>query len=321
VKLFFTNDNGTFVYDPQTATKAVEIETEADWDRIMAYYQESCIRVLEERVEFVPKSLLRAQHWNTNQPGTTVFMPVVDQTAEYIDFLLGVFDYEGYGYHLFDDMKGQSAGLQSWIDSGKLKGPKVDLSSFEFTMLQLNLAPAYMILENIHLVAEAMGLGSVVFGGYTGTVMLGVTPLSKGLGFRSVTDKDGKPNPVGLDGVFEAYCPPYYRSMDEAIDAFVDRKFGSGAPYSADYKGVAPFKDWPGIQPHYHHISKASLDQVKAFCSYVYETHGRFPVTFDTMLIPIWLQVHHLDLDFYEKYYPREMVTEVQRRHMEGWHK
>ena len=321
VKLFFTNDDGTFVYDPQTATKAVEIETEADRDRIMTYYQESSIKVLDERVEFVPKSLLRAQHWNTNQPGTTVFIPVVDQTAEYIDFLLGVFDYEGYGYHLFDDVKGQLAGLQDWIDSGKLKGPRVDLSSFEFTMLQLNLAPAYMMLENIHLVAEAMGLGSVVFGGYTGTVMLGVTPLSKGLGFRSVTDKEGKPNPVGLDGVFEAYCPPYYRSMDEAIDAFVDKKFGSGAPYSADYKGVAPFKDWPGIQPHYHRISKASLDQVKAFCSYVYETHGRFPVTFDSVLIPIWLQVHHLDLDFYDKYYPKEMVTEVQRRHIELWHK
>ena len=321
VKLFFTNDDSTFVYDPRSATKPVEIESEADWDRIMTYYRQNCIKVLKERVEFVPKSLLRAIHWNTNQPGTTVFIPVIDQTAEYIDFLLGVFDYEGYGYQLFDDMKGQIAGLQNWIETGRLKGPKVDLSSYEFTMLELNLAPAYMMLENIHLVAGAMGLGSVVFGGYTGTVMLGVTPMSKGLGFRSVTGKNGKPNPVGLDGVFEAYCPPYYRSMDEAVDAFVAKKFGSGAPYAADYEGVVPFKDWTKVQPHYHHPSKASLDMVKAFCSYVYETYGRFPATFDTMLVPIWLQVHHLDLDFYKKYYPHEMVTEAQRRHMRLWHK
>lgn len=321
VKLFFTNDNGTFAYDPQRATKPVEIETEADREKIMTYYRESCIKVLEERVEFVPKSLLRAIHWNTNKPGTTVFIPVVDQTAEYIDYLLGVFDYEGHGYQLFDDIKDQPAGLQSWIDAGKLKGPKVALSSYEFTILQLNLAPAYMMLENIHLVAEAMGLGSVVFGGYTGTVMLGVTPMSKGLGFRSLAGKDGKPNPVGLDGVFEAYCPPYYQSMDEAIDAFVDQKFGSRGTFSADYEGVAPFKDWPEIQPHYHKPSQLSIDQVKAFCSYVHETYGRFPATFDTMLVPIWLQVHHLDLDFYDKYYPKEMVTEVQRRHTELWHK
>ncbi len=145
--------------------------------------------------------------------------------------------------------------------------------------------------------------------------------MSKGLGFHSVTGKDGKPNPVGLDGVFEAYCPPYYRSMDEAIDAFIEKKFGSGNPFAADYEGVMPFKDWAKIQPHYKRPSKATVDQVKALCSYVYETHGRIPATFDTMLVPIWLQAHHLDLDFYDKYYPREMVTEAQRRHMELWHK
>jgi len=321
VKLFFTNDGGTFVYDPQTATRPVEIETEADWEKIMTYYRESCIKVLDERVEFVPRSLLRSIHWNTNKPGTTVFIPVVDQTAEYIDFLLGVFDYEGYGYQMFDDKKGQQAGLQSWIESGRLKGPKVNLTSYEFNMVGLNQAPAYMMMENIHLVAEAMGLGSVVFGGYTGTVMLGVTPMSKGLGFRSVTGKDGKLNPVGLDGIFEAYCPPYYGSMDEAIDAFVDKKFGAGAPFAADYKGLVAFKDWKRIQSRYHHPSRASIDLVKAFCRYVYETYGRFPATFDTMLVPIWLQVHHLDVDFYDEYYPKEMVTEAQRRHIELWHK
>ncbi|MFC2002341.1 hypothetical protein ACFLV4_00070 [Chloroflexota bacterium] len=321
VKLFFTNDDGTFVYHPQTATKPLEIESEADWAKIMTQYRESCIKVLDERAEFVPKSLLRSMHWNTNQPGTTVFIPVVDQTAEYIDYLLGVFDYEGYGYHLFDDMKGQMAGLQGWVDSGKLKGPKVDLSSLELNVLELNLAPAYMMLENIHLVAEAMGLGSVVFGGYTGKVMLGVAPMSKGLGFHSVTDQDGKSNPVGLDGVFEAYCPPYYRNMDEAVEAFVARKFGSGGLFSADYEGLAPFKDWKEMQPLYHHPSQTSIDQVKAFCSYVYETYGRFPATLDTMMVVIWLQVHHLDLEFYDKYYPREMVTEVQRHHMGLWHK
>jgi len=321
VKLFFTNDDGTSVYHPQTVTKPVEIETEADWETIMTQYREGCIKVMDERVEFVPKSLLRAIHWNTNQPGTTVFIPVIDQTVEYIDFLLGVFDVEGYGYQMFDDMKGQPAGLQEWVDSGKLKGPKVNLSSFESTMSAVNQSPAYMMLENIHLVAEAMGLGSVVFGGYTGKVMLGVTPMSKGLDFHSVADKNGKSNPVGLDGVFEAYCPPYYRDMDEAVEAFVAKKFGSGGHFSADYQGLAPFKDWQKIQPHYHHPSQTSIDQVKAVCRYIYETYGRFPATLDTMQVVIWLQVHHLDLEFYDSYYPKEMVTEAQRRHVERWHK
>ena len=320
-KLFFTNDNGTFVYDPKKATKPVEIDTEADRERIMTYYKEDCIKVLDERVEFVPRALLGVMHWNTNQPGTTVFIPIIDQSEEYINFLLAIFEVEGYGYKVFDDMKGQSAGLQHWIDAGKLKGPQVPLASFENSLMLSDLAPAYLILENIHLVAEAMGLGSVMFGGYTGQIMLGITPMSKGLGFRAQIGKDGRPNPVGLDKIYEAYCPPYYKDMNEAVDAFVEKKFGSGGSHTAEYKGATSFKDWKTIQSDFNIPSKTSIDQVKAICNYVYETYGRFPATIDTKLLPVWLQVHHLDLDFYDKNYAPGIVTEVQRQHMQLWHK
>jgi len=320
-KLFFTNDSGTFVYDPKKATKPVEIDTEADREKIMTYYQEDCVKVLDERVEFVPRALLGVMHWNTNQPGTTVFIPIIDQSEEYINFLLAIFEVEGFGYKLFDDMKGQSAGLQQWIDSGKLRGPQVSLASFENSLTLSDLAPAYLILENIHLVAEAMGLGSVMFGGYTGQIMLGITPMSKGLGFRAQIGKDGRPNPVGLDKIFEAYCPPYYKDMNEAVDAFVDKKFGRGGSHTAEYKGTTSFKNWKTIQSDFHIPSKTSIDQVKAICTYVYETYGRFPATVDTKLLPVWLQVHHLDVDFYDKYLAEGMVTEAQRQHMQLWHK
>jgi hypothetical protein len=49
--------------------------------------------------------------------------------------------------------------------------------------------------------------------------------VMQALGFRMV-DPDGTPafaNPVGLDGVLEGYCPPYYPSMDAAVDAVVAR--------------------------------------------------------------------------------------------------
>jgi len=320
-KLFFTNDNGTFVYDPKKATKPVEIDTEADRERIMTYYKEDCIKVLDERVEFVPRALLGVMHWNTNQPGTTVFIPIIDQSEEYINFLLAIFEVEGYGYKMFDDMKGQSAGLQQWIDAGKLKGPQVPLTSFENSLMLSDLAPAYLILENIHLVAEAMGLGGVMFGGYTGQIMLGITPMSKGLGFGAQIGKDGRANPVGLDKIYEAYCPPYYKDMNEAVDAFVEKKFGGGGSHTAEYKGTTSFKDWKTIQSDFNIPSKTSIDQVKAICTYVYETYGRFPATTDTKLLPVWLQVHHLDIDFYDKNFAKGIVTEAQRQHMQTWHK
>lgn len=320
-KLFLTNDNGTFLYDPQKATKHVEIETESDWDKIIVQYTESCTKLSNERVEFIPKLLGGTMSWNINQPGTTIFIPVIDQSEEYINFMLGIFDKEGFGYRMIDDIKGQSAGLQQFIDSGKLKGPEIPVSSTEMNLLYGNIAPAYLILENIHLAAEAMGLGGVMFSGYTGQIVLGVTSWSKGLGFRSNKTKDGKVNPIGLDGIFEAYCPPYYKNMEDAIDAFIDKKYGSNGVYSAGRKGLTPFKDWKKVQPDFNMPSKLSIDQVKAYFSYLYDTYGRVPATFDTKLLPVWLQVHHLDIEFYDKYFPPEIITQEHRNHIKTWHK
>jgi len=271
-------------------------------------------------VELIPKLLGNTMNWNINKPGTTIFIPVVDQTAEYINFILSVYDREGRGYRMMDDIKNQSAGLQQFIDNGQLKGPDIPVSSTETNVQYGNIAPAYLMLENIHLVAEAMGLGAIMFSGYVGQIVLGVTPFSKGLGFRASTTKDGKLNPVGLDGIFEAYCPPYYKNMDEAVDAFCERKYGTNGIYSAEYSGLTPFKNWKGIQPDFNRPSELSLRQVKSYFSYLYDQYGRIPATLDTMLLPVWLQVHHLETEFYDKYFPEEMMTQEHRNHMKLWH-
>jgi len=319
-RLFFTNDSGTYLYNPDQAGRHAEVEDVDDWDRIIAQYKGKCIKILDERVEFIPKLLGNTMNWNINKPGTTIFIPVVDQTAEYINFILSVYDREGRGYRMMDDIKNQSAGLQQFIDNGQLKGPDIPVSSTETNVQYGNIAPAYLMLENIHLVAEAMGLGAIMFSGYVGQIVLGVTPFSKGLGFRASTTKDGKLNPVGLDGIFEAYCPPYYKNMDEAVDAFCERKYGTNGIYSAEYSGLTPFKNWKGIQPDFNRPSELSLRQVKSYFSYLYDQYGRIPATLDTMLLPVWLQVHHLETEFYDKYFPEEMMTQEHRNHMKLWH-
>jgi hypothetical protein len=321
-KLFFTRDNGTFVYDPKTATKPVEIDTETDREKIMTYFKEDCHKIMPNRVKMFSEAMLPPLVWNINRPGTTVFIPVVDAIGGYLSTVIS--SLVRGGYQLFDDMKKQPAGLQKWIDSGDLKGPSVGLASFEKSLQRgIFAAPAYLMMEHIHLVAEAMGLGSVMFAGYTGEVMLGITPMGKGLGFRAVKDKEGNLNPVGLNGVFEAYCPPFYKSMDDAIDAFLEEMSSPASALGPDYKGALPFENeyWQKIRPEFHgELSKKHIDMVKAFCNYVYDTYGRIPVTSNAKMIPIWLQVHHLDIDFYEKHYAEGMVTAVQKNHMKLWH-
>jgi hypothetical protein len=321
-KLIFTHDNGTFIYDPKTATKPVEIDTEPDREKIMTYFREDCHKIMPERVEMYPEAMLPPLVWNINQPGTTVFIPVIDSVEAYLGTVIN--SIVRGGYQIFDDMKERPAGLQKWIDSGDLKGPPVSLTSFEKTMQRgIFYASAFIMMEHIHLVAEAMGLGSVIFAGYTGEVMLGITPMGKGLNFRVVEDKEGNLNPVGLDGYFEAYCPPYYKSMDDAVDAILESMFSPASTLGPDYKGVLPFEYeyWQKIRPESGgRPSEKHVDMVKSFCNYVYDTYGRIPAMSNAKSIPIWLQVHHLDIDFYEKYYAEGMVTEVQKNHMKLWH-
>ncbi len=321
-RLFFTSDEGTFIYDPKTGTKTVEIDTEPDRDKIMTYFKKDCHKVMPERVKMFSEAMLPSLVWNINQPGTSVFIPVVDTIGGYLSTVIN--SIVRGGYQIFDDIKKQPAGLQKWIDSGDLKGPPVSLSSFEKSMQRgIFSASAYMMMEHIHLVAEAMGLGSVIFAGYTGEVMLGVTPMGKGLGFRVEKDKEGGLNPVGLDGYFEAYCPPYYKNMDDAIDAMLDEMSNPASTLGPEYKGVLPFEReyWQKIRPESHGgLSSTHIEMVKSFCNYIYDTYGRIPVTTNAKMIPIWLQVHHLDIDFYKKHYAEGMVTQVQENHMKLWH-
>ncbi len=319
MKLFFTDDNGLFVYDPKGATKSVEIETEDDWDKIETYFKRDTVKISDGRFGMIPEALVRIVHWNTNKPGTTVFMPMLDISEEYLDAVLAVFS--GEGYKVFDDIKGQCpAGIQKWIENGTLQGPDAPLSTMEYTIFLGNLAPAFHAIQNIQLVAEAMGLGSVVMTGYIGLLVL------QTLGFRYNVVQEGSRallnmNPAGLDGIFESYQPPYFKTMDDAVDAFIEKKFGSGGTFAPDCKGTLPFKDWEKIQPGYYVPTEKAIQITKDYCNYIFDTFGRFPATYDTIVMPEWIQVHHLEQEFYDKYGLDKLLNETHRKHMQLWHK
>jgi hypothetical protein len=319
-RLFFTNDNGIFCYNPKAPTKPIEFETESDREKIMTYFKEECHKVSAKRLQLFTAEGIPADALN-NQTGTTLFIPVVDNVELYI-WRVYYSLHPRMGYQFFDDIKNRPAGLQKWINSGRLKGPPVSLSSFEYSQRTISITPAYLMVQNMHLIAETMGLGSVIFAGFTGELMLGATPNVKGLGFRIATDKEGKTNTVGLDSVFEAYCPPYHKNMDEAIDAFFENIGGLLSGIGPDYTGALPFEPgyWEKNRPKYERPDKEHIDMVKAFCNYVYDTYGRIPATYSAKTIPIWLQVHHANTEFYDKNYASEVITETHRKHMELWH-
>ena len=69
-----------------------------------------------------------------------------------------------------------------------------------------------------------MGLGGWTYTGYIARYALGGMDVP-GLGFRFAEATRGPSVPVGRDGVFEAFVPPYHDDMGAAVDAFLERKW------------------------------------------------------------------------------------------------
>jgi hypothetical protein len=171
------------------------------------------------------------------------------------------------------------------------------------------------------LMLQAMGLGGWMFNGVDPFAMLGASgdPEVPGLGFRY--DEDDRwpyPNPTGLEGVMEGYCPPHYPDMRAAVDAVCERKFGPGGPFHPDTPG--PWKDSPKVRS----AANAHDDRFKACVSlqaqYVYDTFGKFPGTVPSMFLIMYVQAHHLDLDFYDAFYKPGAYLKTHADHMKQWH-
>jgi hypothetical protein len=53
---------------------------------------------------------------------------------------------------------------------------------------------------------------------------------------------------------------------------------------------------------------------------YVYNEFGKFPGTVPSMFLITYLQAHHLDLDFYDKFYKPGAYLKTHAAHMAKWH-
>ena len=67
-------------------------------------------------------------------------------------------------------------------------------------------------------------------------------------------------------------------------------------------------------------LSDQGLACTKAICNYIYDTYGKFPGTVDTMHLMWFMQVHHLDLDFYDRFFKVGAYGPTHMAHMSTWH-
>lgn len=256
--------------------------------------------------------------WCVNLPGSTLIMPVADVSQH---LLLALCYIVQNGSCIYDDInKRPVPGLEKYSSLVSLDSV-YPLSFFEQYILTEATVEIGTACYAGMLALQAMGLGGWMFDGLTPFSVLGASgdPAMPGLGFSFSTDPRWPvPNATGLPGVFEGYCPPHYADMRAATEAVVRRKFGPGGPFHADTPG--PYRENARVRGAAKVHDPQFVDCVVTMAQYIYDTFGRFPATVPTMQVLMYLQAHHLDLEFYDTHFGDGAYLETHRRHMELWH-
>jgi hypothetical protein len=294
----------------------------------------------------------------SNVPGSTILFPVVDCTRQYINAILTLLaEPDGQRPVFIDDWQefkpadlaeaavwvGAQFGVPKRIPYQPIGGIKwvkngfcnADISApLGFSRALRTDYESFFLLQNLMLVAQGMGLGGWIHSSVFAPWVLHNDPAKQefGLPFRMHEPEKTwlrwpplpatQPNPVGIDGVLEGLCPPYIGSMSEAVDVVIAEKYGAQGMYSDAATFAVPFKKAADADEYLRHqtpFSPKAIEYCKEICTYVFETYGRFPAHVDAFYVPgIWLQVSHLELEYYEKFYKPDLVTR-QAAHAATW--
>ena len=327
--LFFTNDAGTHVIGPPaaTASKLRAVENRDERASVLELYQQRK-QLSDQRLPIPRRSppLFGHNMWDCNKEGVTLFMPVCDVSAALISLILSLVDGErgryvrghGGGMNIVDDRHGgRPAGTERWINSGLIDKAKIlPLSILEREACYFMFSEPAVICHNMHLATEAIGLGGWMHCGFLSLEIM------QTLGFRMVepAGTSSYPNPVGFDGVLEGCCPPYFPTMDAAVDAVAARMAREGGDLPPPSGPTAHKMSVDDFRRGNIEISDDGLACAKAVCNYIYDTYGRFPASTDTMHMMWFMQAHHLDLDYYGKYFHSGACSHTHLTHMERWH-
>ncbi|HSJ23059.1 MAG TPA: hypothetical protein VK929_00140 [Longimicrobiales bacterium] len=322
--LFHTDDDGTWLTNTRDVqpSRMQEMESMDDAERIMALCRAHTVKLGDTRLDLPAASghLMEPNIWMANAPGSTLFMPMGDVSEQ----LLGILAiFLTHGYQIRDDMAKQPAGdLAPFVRSGLLHEEKVfPLSVLELSTYEANCMELAFMGHNIVLAQQAMGLGGLFFNGVNRWSVLGAFAADgvRGLGFRFTTDERWTtPNPVGLEGHFEALCPPFQPDMRAAVETFVQRRFGPGGAYDPAMPG--PWKDSARVRGSVAPFSDEFVDCMTTVADYVFSRYGRFPATVPTIALTGYVQAHHLDTDFYDEHYQPGAYLDTHAEHMARWH-
>lgn len=321
-KTFFTDDEGVYLVEMRDAPAFAERAGNGSLslDQFVENIKKRTRKIQEGRLG-VPSELPYTEAHNTwvfNKPSTLVVIPVADISQQ---LLLSLCYMLQNGLVLYDDVNRRAIpgveGFSDLVDTDSV-WPITLAEQIVFAEVNVELGTSCYAGT---LMLQAMGLGGWMFDGVDPFTVLGASgdPRAPGLRFRYDTDERWPyPNPTGLAGVMEGFCPPHYPDMRAAVEAVCERKFGPGGPFNHDTPG--PWKDSGKLRSAAQVHNERFRECVALQAQYVYDTFGKFPGTVPSMFVSMYLQAHHLDTVFYDEFFKPGAYLETHACHMERWH-
>jgi hypothetical protein len=350
VALVVSNDSATYlVRRPREMSPAevAELIGLAGRGDVTEVYRRSRVKIKAGRATapVTPMFNLNVNAWSLHAPGSTYFLPINDLTLIYINGLLDIFN-ESTGAYVVDERAGfRPAGLARFAKSrgGHLADdPRADrtftVQRLEVLVTEVVTIEQGMMLQNLGLAAEAMGLGGFphfaaheyAWFGPLGFRMLKM-PASRYLGAGRLLSAAARllgrdravPYAVGLEvggePLLRGHCPPYFDGMAAAVRAVADAKCGPSGLFRAGI-GASAWSRPDEVSCGIPDISDAAVAATTAYCDYVYRRYGRFPAYLPPFRTVLGFQATHLDVEFYDRFYRSEALTPRQRRHLADWH-
>src|SRR6266404_161785 len=343
VALVVTNDVATHLIRRPRELPANDIPELIELGRRGAFtelYRRCRVKIKDGRATVPTEPLfnINANRWSAHAPGTTYFLPINDLTFMYVNGLLEILN-ETTGAFLLDERNHfRPAGLASFARSrgGHLeddphKGRAATIRQVEQFVTEFVTVEQGMMLQNLGLMAQALGLGGFPnfanhdFGWFQAlgfrmqqmpaSRYLGAGPLVA-LAMNLSKRNPEVPYPVGLERngevLLKPFCPPYYSSMAEAVRAVADIKFGPDGIFRGQAGGSAWIRH-DEVTRQITPISQAAVAAATAYCEYLWQRYGRFPVYMPAYRTVLGFQVCHLDADFYNHFYQPEALGTTQR--------
>jgi hypothetical protein len=276
--------------------------------------------------------------WSLYAPGTTYFLPIIETTALTINALLELFG-EDMAIFLRDERAWfRPAGVGRFARSkgGHLHDKPHDLRTATIQVMETALLESMatehgMVLQNLALMTEALGLGgfpnfarheyswfkaagfrmqSMPASRYAGGPRV-LSALANAFGQDPLLEY-----PIGMEKdnrvLLKPFCPPYYKSMEDAVRAFVETKFGADGTYRGGVQQSAWLDAVSGVA-EIPAPSEAALRATIGYCQYVFRRYGRFPAYTAPFRTVIGFQVCRVDVDFYARFYDPNAVSDAVR--------